>query len=112
MIRRHRISTYAALVGHDFPFSRRVQITPVFGLGIADHADQGRTTFTPPVATFSGPVTFDDRELVFTASFGADVAVALTSRVGLVPQLRVHALVGPEGAAPILRPGIAIRVGL
>lgn len=109
---RHRISTYAFLAGKDFEVSKRLTLTPLFGISIARHSDREESLVR---TNRSGVVTSrsnsdSQHEMIALLSGGADFAIAVTRQIAVVPNLRVQVDPRSEDASAIVRPGLAFRV--
>lgn len=109
---RHRISTYTFLAGKDFVIGRRVTLTPLFGASAARHSDREewvvRTNRSGALTSRSD--SSSHHEMLGLFSGGADAAFAVTRRVAVVPQVRVHVDPRSEDGSAIVRPGLAFRV--
>src|SRR5262245_61940832 len=109
----HRITTYDFLFGRDLSVSRRVQFTPLIGFSAASHADRENETVT--ITRASGTTvesnSQDHKELITSIAWGVDLTLAISERVAIVPQLRMNTLLQYSDAGPIVRPGVAVRIG-
>jgi len=110
---RHRLSTYSFLTGYEFSMAPRIRLTPLVGVGFTRHADKvdvvSQTQLASGAVTRTPEVT-DDVETLTTISYGADFSIAVTQRIGIVPQIRFDTITEHLGA-PRFRPGLGLRVG-
>jgi hypothetical protein len=106
---RHRMTTHVGLVGYEIPIGARVGLMPVAGAGLIVHTDREHSRIT----SLFGEVLSDrdSSDLTFHAAIvaGADVAVRVTDRFALVPQVRLYGIPESESAQPIVRPALLAR---
>jgi hypothetical protein len=110
-VEQHRIETYAVLFGKDVALSPRATFTVLGGLSAARHVDHYVETTE---MTRAGVVTTTSNsnqpsELISTLAVGAEVAIAVTPRVAIVPGFRAHAPLGYESGFNMWRPGVNVR---
>jgi hypothetical protein len=112
-IEGHRLMTYGFFVGRDLSLSSRVQLTPLIGFAVVDHADRENETVTTRLS--SGVTTessaSNPHEMIPALIFGADLPFALSHHVSLVPQVRFEGFPQYGSAATVVRPGVAVRIG-
>jgi hypothetical protein len=107
---RHRMATHMGVVGYEIPIGGRVGLTPVAGAGLIVHRDREQSRIT----SLMGDVLSDrdSRDLSFHAAVvvGSDLAVQLTDRFALLPQVRLYGVPESESAQLIVRPALLARL--
>jgi hypothetical protein len=109
---RQRMETFSGFVGRVYPVTRIVTFTPLIGFGMVDarYASESLVTRQDGTTQRFGDGSHADHLRMAAFAVGADVAVAVTSRVAIVPQYRLHLAPNYESFAMTSRPGIAVRV--
>lgn len=111
-IGQHRITTFSFLAGRSLPLGSRVSLALLGGVGGGIHQDRERGT---EVVTASDgtvrtmPNDSDFSENVLSLQTGADVEIALSRRIAVVPQVRFHLALAEQAYARIARPAVAFR---
>jgi hypothetical protein len=109
---RHRLETFSGFVGRVYPLTRTVTFTPLVGFGIVDERYGSESVVTRRDGTTErlGDARRTGHSAMAALSIGADMAVAVTSRMAIVPQIRMHIAPNYESFAMTARPGVALRV--
>jgi len=111
---RHRLIGLGFLAGRDLPAGARLRVTPLAGFSSFIHTDRGDSVVLSRTATrvfHTDSYGYTQHEPRIALSAGADLSFQTSERVALVPQIRIVGVLGDDWE-PIVRTGVAVRIGL